>query len=292
MFILINLLLVLGSGEDILASREDVILAFADYSFGIEDKDTVDPKGNLILFYWDVTKDGAKDCFITCDNCYTEDNKERIYSWTIYEKKDDRFSKLNHGMHFPMDMLLLKDNEEKIHLATTLYWKEGLNEPLTTLVLALEQDGDKAWEMPIIREIKGGEKTEEDDKWIQAGRNAAQEITEIFTPEDVAAIRAKKEAGSALPKMSPEQSSDAKIEDASSSSVKTAEEKSVAADDTQVIAIPEKQDAVLNAENAKSQTQESISIIVLTAAVLGFLILCLVASVSFRVIRKRKKHDV
>ena len=55
------MLLFSGDLEDRLPTKEDVVLHFNETPFYFEDT-LYDPKGNIILLNWDVTKDNKMTC--------------------------------------------------------------------------------------------------------------------------------------------------------------------------------------------------------------------------------------
>ena len=189
---IINMLVVasmISVSADELYSKEDVVFHFISEPKWIEGS-LIEEFGDIIVAEWDVTKNGYVDLVVTCENCF-ENIRLRPHSLRIYENEDDtRYNELKYGFRMPMDLLLIEDEQGILRLATTGPYSRDSN---LFPILAVEQEGDSRWQMEIILWMNN-ETTEEEMARLQESRKAAQSITTIYSEEDIAALKVRRNA--------------------------------------------------------------------------------------------------
>ncbi len=189
---LINMLVVasiISMSADELHSKEDVVFHFVSKPIWFGDY-LIEELGDIMVVEWDVTKNGYADLVVTCENCFEKVAKQP-YDFRIYENNNDKtYRRLDYGFGFPMDLLLIKDEQGTLRLATPGPFSRDRN---AFPILAVEQEGDTRWEMEIILWVNS-ETTEEELAWLQEGRQAAQSSTTIYSEEDIAALKARRNA--------------------------------------------------------------------------------------------------
>ena len=169
-----------------LSPTDDVVLDYASEALWTLNAETQVYASVIYTLEYDVNNN--TDILIACPEIYESEGYRDYLLWRIYLKDENgNYVWHNSGIFFsPNDLVLVKENNGKMRLGYIRLYPEGRG------VMPLEIDARGAMTAEGIRFID--ELSAEDLEWLEAGRKAAQGLIRIYTPEDIAALKARRNA--------------------------------------------------------------------------------------------------
>ena len=174
-----------------LSTIDDVVIDYIRMSHWTTEGDPVDIKSVYIIEY-DVDHNNKPDLLVASPEKYDSNQYRDFLPWRIcLNTQDHNYVWQNIGVTFPFaELIAVTGVNGNIRLGYIRHYHGGL-----AGVMPLEIDKRGAMTTEGIRAIDWS--SDEDMEWLQEGREAAQGLIRIYSPEDIAVLRAARQTSEA-----------------------------------------------------------------------------------------------